>query len=565
MLTFNKSNESYIGADDGWISLDPSTIETYIWADGNIHRDRVNLSPGVYNVSGTLSDGVTPYSEDIVIEVGEFEKLVVTEPNPSTISTSCPSEPDCVNCSDGQIVPPTFTGSDSVVITYTDSEGNVVSNTGLAPGNYTITLNGIDGQSSSYSVVVQDAQPYWVEVISRTVESEPYAYDGSADIRIHYASLPLNITSNDPTNVVIGAATATEVTLTDEFGEEYTALDLTISGISLYKTIYEGTYGNSGCNIIFSLPPRSDYTCDPYNVTVNVVNTFDLEATFTTFAADIQNYRLNGGQWKPWPGKLYNLDFGNYTIEFRNSMGCTIKREFTIYTLTEPKQTSAFTLSYSPATKYWVSFHSYKPATLISTSLNLYSTFNFLTFTQLTEPQFTEHVGIYKHNTGDRGVYYNNNEYLMNPNPSFIDVVFSGDKSYKLDMLKWYSLLLDEDKDLYLFDKSVTHIATYNPYFTSGLIKLDRKEKEYLKNNRQAEFEWSFNNVRSYSKPYHRFMREVILGKTFINSAIVQDRDSWYNHQSLGRTNVARFLYDNKENFKLMLKEINPGITESHR
>jgi len=573
-MAYTLTSESYIGANDGTITL--TGVSTFIWTDGFAFQDRINLSPGTYEVTGLLEDGITSYNYIIEILPAVYDKLELTI---TTTPISCPDVPKCTSCNDGEIQLTAIGGNSLTAVLY-NSSGTAVGTladvslpfTGLAEGKYKVIVTSDDGQViEKWTTVNQPDAPYR-DIITEAPATFPGQEDGSQVIKIYNVTSPLSLTSTDGSVATIDSILySTEY---DESGEIVNVATVTIINLNGEPKVFEGTYGEDGCYISINVHVEDEYECAKrFNVELTQLVPGDrtIDVIITSHFSDTVEYRtLPAGIFQPIiSGEQINcLENGVHEFEFRNSVGCIIKKKVKVFDLITPQQTSHFTISYAPASQGWVSFHTWKPTVITYTSEHLYSFYNYIIFEKAVSTVNavnSSYSSIFQHNIGRRGLYYNIDDGVPKPAPSFIDIIVNSPEVVKLDSLKWYSELYDEDRDIYLHNKSITSIAAWNPYFSTGLIDLDSDPNQLIKNNRQAEFMWHYNEFRGRTKPSHRFIKGMLTYRELIKSALYVDPDSWYKNYLIARYHIVRLLYDNKDHRRFMLRDTTPNAVESFR
>lgn len=222
----------------------------------------------------------------------------------------------------------------------------------------------------------------------------------------------------------------------------------------------------------------------------------------------------------------------------------------------------SFTLSYMPENDGWAMFHSYIPDFLFNTRINTYS---FKTQNNSSK--------IFKHNKGEKGIYYNAIDVNPIPYPFFIDVVFKSPKDAKgkslttiLQNINWISEV--KDNDISIFDETIDHITIWNSYQSSGKIPLtkERSIANVELNNRNPNGTWSFNKFRDLIKNRAiRFTGTIFEDYRPITSNI-DNNMSWFNKRRMeDKFFIVRFEYDNVDNKEIFLYEANAESRPSFR
>jgi len=250
-----------------------------------------------------------------------------------------------------------------------------------------------------------------------------------------------------------------------------------------------------------------------------------------------------------------------------------------------------YTLSYSLINDYWVAFHDYIPNYYVNTSKGLYS---IKTYTR---------SGIYINNEhGDtiKGIYYYPTHDIPPPTrtvyESYIEPVFLYDKEIRkmLHSVTWQSAIMSPVNREYLELLTITDIAIYSLSHYTGIKVLrdtttgiDNQTTDRLLNimystkrnglYRFAEGQWFFNDIRdalihniTINKAIQsetRFIDDFgTLNNTQINAlGTTFERDYFNKHLFLDRVFAVRLIYDNVEQYILILHNVNAEIAESVR
>jgi len=113
---------------------------SFIWNDGDINKDRYNLSAGIYSVTVTDANNCSAVKSNIVVPVN----------NPPSLSYIT-KKPSCNPGNDGEIDLIVYNGA--MPFTYSWSSGATTQDiTGLAPGNYSVTVS--DNKNCTVTITI---------------------------------------------------------------------------------------------------------------------------------------------------------------------------------------------------------------------------------------------------------------------------------------------------------------------------------------------------------------------------------------------------------------------------
>ncbi len=332
----------------------------------------------------------------------------------------------------------------------------------------------------------------------------------------------------------------------DESNNQFGLNDLTPTigvhtGLNLFRLVVETECGvtvEDGVTIRYTIPviePEDPVVCSLYIADVQVSGTV---VTVTHNTPDYPNveFRIDEGPWQD-SNIFIGLDLGEHEIEVRSkSSDCSACAKFSLFGLESPRDGGDFTISYSLDTDQWVSFHDYKPNYLFNTFNDVYS---------LSGDK------IWEHNEGDRGVYYGV------AHPSILDIPFAEDFNQTFYQINWESEILD-DRGIPRFDKTIDHITVRNTYQTTGRI-----EVEHLKNMRNVETTWNFNDLRDIG------IRDRLVHSGVFKDYKVNEVATNPTNGNKGRFNskfvIVRVEIDNKNNYTLYLQDVNVTYRLSDR
>lgn len=184
------------GADDGAIQLLPEGGRrpySFEWADGSTESNRMNLSPGTYEVTVTDSDG-----EEEVLE------LNLVEPEPLSLETTI-EIPSCKGFSDGMIDLGISGGRSEYLITVNGNDISHGSVSNLLAGTYTIEV-----RDQSNCLVTSEVVLTEPDLLTVRHESYPPSCFGYTDGRIEIENIeggtgPYTAELNDSSIDISGA------------------------------------------------------------------------------------------------------------------------------------------------------------------------------------------------------------------------------------------------------------------------------------------------------------------------------------------------------------------------
>ncbi len=270
-------------------NVSPAGTYTYLWSNGATSAAINNLSGGIYSVTVTDANGCTQSGSETVGNTSTLSLL------PGQQSTTC------VGSTDGAALV-TVSGGTSPY-TYTWSNGATgAAITGLAAGNYTVTVQDAQGCNSFASVDVLSPAPIqgiqtisgpscfglsdgsWTLVVSGG--TAPYTYDfGAGATTVNVFS---NLAAGNYTCTVTDASACTAT-----FQAELTQA----SEITLNATVIDGSGGNLGSislNVTGGVAPynyqwtngstsanQTDLVAGVYDVTVTDANGCTMSDSYT--------------------------------------------------------------------------------------------------------------------------------------------------------------------------------------------------------------------------------------------------------------------------------------------
>jgi hypothetical protein len=301
ITTDSTSNVNCAGSATGkiYISVTGSVAPySYLWNDGAITEDRINISAGTYTVTVTGADGNFSTKSFVI-------GLVAGTP---VITTDSTQNINCVGTATGQIAISVSSGI--APYTYLWSDGSTIEDrTNLPPGNYTVTVTGCNGSTatraftlnlvSNVPVITTDSL---INLTCSTGTSSGKIYISISNGIAPYSYLWNDgVTTEDRTSLSIGNYTVTVtgcngVVATKTFVMGYSINSPVISTDSIINTTCSGLQANGKIFITVSggLNPysylwsdgattedRQSLVAGNYTVTVTGCNGFVSNKTFT--------------------------------------------------------------------------------------------------------------------------------------------------------------------------------------------------------------------------------------------------------------------------------------------
>ena len=371
-LSGTKTNATCNGSDNGTIDLTVtggSAPYTYSWSHGPTTEDVNSLSPGNYTVTVTDNNGCV-----------KFMDFSIAEPSPLAANATV-GNISCNGADDGSIQLNVTGGTAPYVYAWADDISEISDNrSGLAPGNYTVTITDNNGciQVESYNITEPTAlsASYSQANVSCFGESTglvnltisggtaPYNFSWSnGEITEDINSLPAgaysvtvtdnngctlteNVTITEPPSALSVTGTATQITCN---GAADGIINVSVSGGTApysynwsngsisedLNSLSAGTYNltvtdNLGCTETVSYtitdPPllvltgtASDITCNGADDGMIDINLAGGEAPYT--------YAWSNGETTE---DISNLAPGSYSVVVTDARGCTVNETYTI-------------------------------------------------------------------------------------------------------------------------------------------------------------------------------------------------------------------------------------------
>ena len=361
------------GAFTGEIDITPSggtAPYTYSWSNGSTAQDLVNVAAGSYTVRVTDDEGC-------------FVDLTVTLTEPATVMNLSGTETDgtCAGSNNGSIDLSVTGGTGPY--TYLWNIGATSEDiSGLAPGNYSVTVEDAGGCVKSIGFTISEPSPItvsetlsnvtcngnadgtislsvgggtgsysysWADDGSITTKDRTGLGPGNYTITVEDASGCLYVESFNITEPAILSSTATQLNVSC-FGESTGSIDLTISGGS---TPYTFLWSNGALTEDLTNIPAGNYSVtitdakgctDSKSFTItepasalSVTNSVS-QITCNGAADGAINLTVSGGSapysynWShgSTAEDLSNLSAGNYTVVVTDDKGCTYTESFLI-------------------------------------------------------------------------------------------------------------------------------------------------------------------------------------------------------------------------------------------
>ena len=202
------------------------------------------------------------------------------------------------------------------------------------------------------------------------------------------------------------------------------------------------------------------------------------------------------------------------------------------------KSEGGFTVSYSPVSNSWMSFHSWKPNVIISKGDRFFSVHN------------GEMMGEYKlweHGKGKYGDFYSN---FVGISESNILFVINADPSVTkvFDNLILHTQSLDEDTEVYQLNDTFNSVQLYNEYQNTGEVLLNGNIK-----HKEDKYCMAVPRDRVVDVALNIFDPS----KLYTTKAFRQRMRSKYV--------FVKFIYNNQNDFRLIMNAINTIFRKSYR
>ena len=371
-LAGSKTNATCNGSNNGSIDLvvtGGSAPYTYAWSNGAVTEDLNGLAPGNYNVSVTDNNGCT-----------KFIDFTITQPAPLAGNATVTSI-TCNGAADGQIQLNPTEGTGTYTYAWADDVTETAANrTGLAPGNYTVTIT--DGNGCTQVELFNLTEPTALSatfsqanvscfgestgLINLTVSAgtAPYTFSWSngaitEDVNALAAgnysvvitdsrgcTITENMTITQPSSVLTVTGSASQITCN---GAADGIINVTVSGGTApyafnwsngstaedLNSLPAGTYNltvtdNNGCTETASYtitdPPLLVLTGTTTDVTCNGANDGRIDVSMSGGEGPYTFAWSNGETTEDVTG----LAPGTYSVNVTDSRGCSVNQTFTI-------------------------------------------------------------------------------------------------------------------------------------------------------------------------------------------------------------------------------------------
>lgn len=271
---------------------------TYNWMPGGLTTDTINgLCPGTYTV--TITDAMAAQVVDSV---------TITQPTPITLQAAG-QDVSCNGANDGSGTVTASGGTGPYTYQWLPSGGTNATATNLAPGTYTVVVNGVGGCADTASITIN--QP---AVLAATIT-------GTNPTCNSQGSASVVATGGTPTYVYSWSPSG---------GNGSTANNL--PGGSYTCTITDQNGCSTTQSVTLTQPPAITALSSHTNVLCNGGNTGSASVTASGGAGGYTyNWTPSGGTGSSASG----LTAGNYTCTITDAAGCTFTQTFSI---TQPPQ-----------------------------------------------------------------------------------------------------------------------------------------------------------------------------------------------------------------------------------
>jgi hypothetical protein len=202
----------------------------------------------------------------------------------------------------------------------------------------------------------------------------------------------------------------------------------------------------------------------------------------------------------------------------------------------------SFTMSYSVEAGNWVFFHDAMPDYYFHTREKLFNLSN---------------QTLYKHNAGEYGQYYQNEE--ESKKAFFIDVVFNAEEEILLETVNWVSSVLEDSSDASTVGSewnTLTHISIWNSQQHTGRLDLKTvfADLQY-QTSRNTNGAWSFNDFRNVVALRGTQFILDLFNDYILDSIMVEDK-AWYEQELIqDKYMIVRFEFDNSLQKQLLLHD----------
>lgn len=290
---------------------------TYLWTGGFTTSGVGNRNSGTYNCTVTDAKGCTDTATEVVGNTG----------TPVTANAASTNTVSCKGGSDGA-ANVTVSGGGGPPYTYawSPSGGNSSAATGLAAGNYTVTVTGSNGCTNTDNVSISEPST----ALTASTNSTPEicgGNNGGASITPSGGSTPYTYSWSPPiagnTSAVTGISAGNyDITVTD--------------GNGCVKT-FSVNVGSNGSSIVASVSATQTVSCKGLSDGSAAASANSGQAPYTFYWVELTQFGST----------MNNLPAGTYNIDVTDANGCTAS---TSVFIGEPTFSLTATASSNPAT-----------------------------------------------------------------------------------------------------------------------------------------------------------------------------------------------------------------------
>lgn len=293
-------NTSCNSVDDGkiMVSVAGGTAPyTYLWSNGSIQRDLLNVADGIYSLRVTDANGCTSDTSRTI-----KDRYIITK---NATHNNCPD-----GSSGSAAISSSGCGCMTSNCTYAWSNGGTASSiSGLTSGTYQITVTHGDGCKHYDSIVVG---PQAFELQTSYVPESTAGNDGIAIVKVSGGTAPYSFQWDDPFAQTDDSATGLSsdtytVLVTDNNSCTASTSVQVVTGSKNKVTLDFNLFPNpSSGEILFRLPANSGIT------TYRIIT--------------VQGELIAEGIFKGASGKINNLPIGMYMIHLRSDEGTSTQK-----------------------------------------------------------------------------------------------------------------------------------------------------------------------------------------------------------------------------------------------
>jgi subtilisin-like proprotein convertase family protein len=303
MVLSGSSTDEFCGNGLGSVNINVfggATPYIYIWNNGAVVQDLINIHSGNYSVTVTDQNGCAGTYSDIVLNnTNGFLAAIDT-----VINETCGNLNGAVQLlvSGGQ-VPYTFLWSNSAT---TQNISN------LAAGNYNVQVTDNLGCSYYLQANIANLTGNFIFSFTNVVDESCGNSDGFINIEVSGGTTPYTY---------LWSNSATTQDITDLFQGDYTVTVTDGAGCSLIQTFH---INNANVTNIQISGLVTDVFCTAVNGSINVTITGGMNPMLYSWSNGSSNEDLN------------NIGAGTYTIVVADDAGCSNSNSFTVNAITNP-------------------------------------------------------------------------------------------------------------------------------------------------------------------------------------------------------------------------------------